>query len=750
MVEYLNIEPCDDLDDWTYTLDLSLATDRQEGDYSVQFNASEPGNASPSTFNASTWPVGYKVWGFWWRLRTNAISTDDILIKLRDTGNNHFVGWWFYPQSQGYWVYEAIALGSTEQTYSTSVIDANDWHWFEVEWIDSTHMKFYKNGALFFSTTTADVDLGSTLSISVTVSSGKTCPPSNIDYIVSASTIQYPPEYSETFPPYLPGGTAEKVYLEVHRGSTLIYSTPYQDNDELEKTEIFLSLNEVDIAKCRLDNEKLLDIQAGDNLKIWIDSEGEGTMTLSFNGEIIEATQVREEAMPFLDISAKGWSKILEENDITLSYPIATNASTICKGIVESVTDDSPEDWEHLITIYDVEETDKTRTLDFEGISMLEALKKLSQVTAFDFYVDAEKDLNFFARGSRSSGKTLTSSDLQDYDYSKKRQICNWAKVFGAPIKTYPDPWELCLLTESIDGWSIEGYYDGGTAIPCTIDLDSNFKKCGNYCVSFNPTSVSGARAEEIFIASYDFSNTIDLSLKESYTALRFSTILYSLPTSGDNARRESFDVYLIDSGGNTISFPAGDKSINWWQGDFIKESGTSTVVWQDFNIAVGGAEEGGGKWEKLNDNFDWSTVVTIRFRFAVTTRAGTTPDIIYGFIDWLHFAEGRFTGEYKLEDSDPDVTAYGRSYGEFFDESAYSESDCYMQAKSYVQLYKAPVDWLENVEIDYQGMETLNVGEKVGFDLPEGAFTLRIIGITWTWDGDLYGKLDLSSTIGI
>jgi len=120
--------------------------------------------------------------------------------------------------------------------------------------------------------------------------------------------------------------------------------------------------------------------------------------------------------------------------------------------------------------------------------------------------------------------------------------------------------------------------------------------------------------------------------------------------------------------------------------------------------------------------------------------------DYIALWLDWVHFAGGRWKGRYRLDDSHASVQKYGRRTEEFFDKTAYSDEDCYYQAMYIVKKYRYPVRTLENVEIDYSGMESLSPGEIVNFDLPEGSFSLRIKKITWTWDGDLLGKLDLDN----
>ena len=194
-------------------------------------------------------------------------------------------------------------------------------------------------------------------------------------------------------------------------------------------------------------------LKEGDAVEIYIATEGNTIDRKIFSGEVEEVSTPREDGEPYFDIIAYDWSKLLSEYKINLSYPVVTNASTIVKEIVEPITCSSiPLPNERKISVNNVETVEKTRTIDFIGISMFEALKKLSDCTGCDFYVDPDKDLHWFLRGSRDSGKTLTENDLVNYEYKIDRNVVNHAIVYGAANRTYPK-YDLDALSDSKDGW---------------------------------------------------------------------------------------------------------------------------------------------------------------------------------------------------------------------------------------------------------------------------------------------------------
>lgn len=219
-------------------------------------------------------------------------------------------------------------------------------------------------------------------------------------------------------------------------------------------------------------------IKVNDAIEVWISTSGTIGLIKVFSGEIEQANKVREDGEPFIDVIAYDWSKLLGENKINLSYPIVENSSTIVKGIVSSIIVDPPVDPnERKISVTNVEGTTITRTIDFIGLTMFEALQKLSDYTLCDFYVDEEKDLNWFMRGTRSSTKTLGANDLQNYTYQTNKDVVNWAKVYGCANRSEPayllDDW-----SDSLDGWEPQEGGEAGTieitGVPSTFTAEAS------------------------------------------------------------------------------------------------------------------------------------------------------------------------------------------------------------------------------------------------------------------------------------
>jgi len=210
----------------------------------------------------------------------------------------------------------------------------------------------------------------------------------------------------------------------------------------------------------------------------------------------------------------------------------------------------------------------------------------------------------------------------------------------------------------------------------------------------------------------------------------------------------DEFLIRLYDGDNNSIIYSASDL---YPQSTFTPIPGPAASKMKELKIPVGENAEADGKWEKEDSNFNWADVNVIEFvlRGKTDTSLEGSPylDYITLYLDWLHFEEGKWYAEYALDDSDTHVTTYGRSATEIFDESCFSEEDCYSRAQQYVEKFKLPVDSIENVEVDYIGMEDdLSLGGIVSFELPEGTLDLRISKITWIWDGDLFAKIDVDN----
>jgi len=256
--------------------------------------------------------------------------------------------------------------------------------------------------------------------------------------------------------------SGERFDVKVYRDGELVFD----DVNEVVSFELERSVtSERSEARIRFDGGSISPtaIQENDAIIVWIASSGIGALTKVFSGEVDEVNRVREEGEPFIDVIAHDWSKLLSERKINLSYPSVTNISEIAGTIVEPISSSGTVGYnERKVTTNNIETMSKTRTIDFIGLTMYEALAKLSDYTLCDFYVDEEKDLNWFLRGSRTSGKSLDEEDLQNYEYITDRDVCNQVKVFGAPNRTDPE-FNLDAYSDSLDNWDSEAVGGGGT-----------------------------------------------------------------------------------------------------------------------------------------------------------------------------------------------------------------------------------------------------------------------------------------------
>jgi len=240
----------------------------------------------------------------------------------------------------------------------------------------------------------------------------------------------------------------EEVELRFYRGNTI----SFRAINEIEYVKVELPVTEErGKMSARLDREDPLDIRMGDAVEVYLTS---GTIPVKvFAGEVTEVNKTVEDDFPFLEVTAEDWSLLLSDYKVNRSYPVVTNASTIVKEVLSPLeTSSVPQPNERKLNLGGIEDVKMTRTIDFIGTSMREAIKKLSDCTACDFYVDCGKTFHWFKRGTRSSGKILSQDDLSNYSVETRYEVVNDCIVYGAKNKTYP-LYDLDGLSESLEYW---------------------------------------------------------------------------------------------------------------------------------------------------------------------------------------------------------------------------------------------------------------------------------------------------------
>jgi hypothetical protein len=214
-----------------------------------------------------------------------------------------------------------------------------------------------------------------------------------------------------------------------------------------------------------------------------------------------------DETGRYVDIVSFDWSDLISNQNIHLSFPTQTDTQVIVAGnstitgIVSAVEytgpgTTSPPNY-NLITVNNVNETYQTRTTDFIGLSMFEALSNLSDQTLCDFYVDPHKDLNWFLRGSRVNPNPITTQECLGYQYTQGAYLCNDAKVYGAQNRNESQA-NLDAWSDALGGWSPQGSSGQGqiVALPGTCDM--------SYSTGWTENTVLGYASENQHVTTWN------------------------------------------------------------------------------------------------------------------------------------------------------------------------------------------------------------------------------------------------------
>jgi len=373
--------------------------------------------------------------------------------------------------------------------------------------------------------------------------------------------------------------------LDVDQGEILSFTATKRINTEVGEFEILM------------DNDPKKDYRTGDAIEIWWTTGS--ALSKVFSGEIDEVEEGQEEDRVLI-LRGKDWGKLLLEQKIPAgieapsSYPIATNVKTIILDIMEysglsSTIDVGPND--RLINVSYIYDYTATRTIDFVGESIFDCLLKLAEITQSDFYVDANKRLQFQPRGSRLSevtlygggaGGTLNPDSIEDYFYDlKKDAIINSVKCYGSPTK--PDPLDLdSTWTEGITSWSAADWT--GTA----LSADTSKAKAGTTSVKLTGTGASGTITVG---AEVDFGTNYDLTRKESFTNLKWANRIFC---AGINPYLTDVIIYLKDEDGRGLQYkyktrPELDKA-------------TDQIHFPEQEVPVGPFHETDGEWEEAQN----------------------------------------------------------------------------------------------------------------------------------------------------
>lgn len=238
----------------------------------------------------------------------------------------------------------------------------------------------------------------------------------------------------------------------------------------------------------------------------------------------------------------------LQLQDETVQPAVYTDSeiSTIVTNIIDNNTDE--------ITTNNVNVTDTTLSrIEFNHVPVFEALKKLSELAGFFFYIDNDKDLHFEKRDNVSSGIILDNTKLNKATLNETREgMANDIHVYGNR--------SLAGFQET---FNVSGAIGSVTTLlskprNTNVTVDGLTQKGGIFQMTVIPTS--GAD----YLVSYNDQNLV----WQSGTEIGYS----SIPTSGQqiiaNYDRE---IPIVKTGQNQASIALykrkekiiTDKSIN-------------------------------------------------------------------------------------------------------------------------------------------------------------------------------------------
>jgi hypothetical protein len=498
-----------------------------------------------------------------------------------------------------------------------------------------------------------------------------------------------------------------RIYRLITSVCTDVTDTTLIDQSEVMTISASVGVDgEVHEATVRVDNDPPKDILSGDSLTISLGWEGSALVKV-FTGQIYDVQQSWQDGDCTLTLRAREFSFLFLTDKITSAYVVATDIQTIVLDLVTLYDKGSaPDNCELMISTTNVEASTKTRVVDFVGESILDCLNKMCDISQRDWYVDVDKDLNFFTRLSRSSGKTITDVDMANYRYIVPYDLlCNKVDLYGKVNKLLP--WDEDGWTETLDGW-IEAY-----SSPLSLDP-------GNPAAGTNSIRVDSGGVIWLYLNVFSLEGAeIDLTSKGAYQNLKFAMWIDDgsspapvviLELWCDNDPLDKFEFNLSNQ-----FYPSGQ--------------------WQKFDIPIGPSHEKPGEWIKVG-SADWSKITQIAW-----SKPGGPPATTLK-IDWLHFDNGKWYGTYE----DPiSIGAYGLKYKEHFDDTVYSDTSAARRAKEFVLKFRDPIDMVDDVVLEFEGQEDLLPGETITIDIPEIAspIVLRIDRLTHKITEDLDYEVD-------
>ena len=215
-----------------------------------------------------------------------------------------------------------------------------------------------------------------------------------------------------------------------------IDGTDYDKSEEIKVSKVVSTYNSTSTFSIRLKNYKGQysgTFNLNDDVIIKADLDSNPATTTIFRG-IIENIDFRgQEQNESIIIDGRDYGAVLQ--DIICSPRIFKNteAGEIIKSLMRQNAYDTG------ITYTNVDTTVTTiDRITFNGVSLYDAIQKISEVAGYYFFIDENKDLNFKPKDDVSSGETFDNTNVTYSSFkSSDSDIFNEVKVLGGRQSTF-------------------------------------------------------------------------------------------------------------------------------------------------------------------------------------------------------------------------------------------------------------------------------------------------------------------------
>ena len=422
--------------------------------------------------------------------------------------------------------------------------------------------------------------------------------------------------------------------------------------------EVTLRVNDISTLRASAVLWPAAEVKLGDEVEAYING------TLVFKGKIIRVRKSVEGPRAYITVEAVDFTEFLRHPAVLKCYEGLVHE--VILALVKPLTDAG------VLTANNVETSTEHATIDLSNrpeITILDALKEFCgrEDVNYVFFVDENKDLHAFRRGSRTSGQKL---DILRYDVEEDVTfVINDCTVLGAQEKYVPSEGDLC---EDLSGWSV----DYGSA---ELSADTENVKSGSASIKVHKTSADVVRIKRALDSPLDLTTPsgeptgwLEFYFRWSLPELYVAHVTIWLCTDADNRFERS-------------GVLRGKDGAIWGVED---ESGGElpvVVPIDDKWLAVGSPD-----WKNIN-----AVVLAVNFTKSGGYPPGREPprpdgvpleefpETVDFWIDGLRFGGLRFSGHYEDASS---IAKYGRRKLIIKDPSIRSDDEAYELAEKIVE----------------------------------------------------------------